>query len=63
MINEPNKGYIDNEPNKVYIDNEPTKEYVDGETQTIYNEEYIYLTDIYLGNETDPYNEYAIRLN
>ncbi len=44
-----------------YSDREAKKEYSDREAKKNYNESYG--PDIYLGNETDPYNEYAIRLN
>lgn len=48
---------------KHYADREPQTEWADRDPIRIDIEDINYLEDIKLGNETDPYGEYAIRLN
>ncbi len=57
------KHYANREAKLHYNDRDAIKNYADKAPVNHYADNYNLLPDVYLGNETDPYNEHAIRIN
>lgn len=60
---DPHDHYTDKPADAHYADLNAVRYESDRETVKVYNGEYLYREDIYLGDEKDPFGEYAVRLN